>query len=97
MKLLKNLSKLALGALTGYALTQLAWIFKQLAKADPRATLSTPQNKAPKRITALTSKTGPNYTVQHVIEDGIERIIYTPKERRFETPILMQHGMWHGA
>lgn len=37
------------------------------------------------------------YTITHVVEDGIERITYTPKKRRFETPILMQHGMWHGA
>ena len=37
------------------------------------------------------------YTVSRTIEDGIERVTYTPHERRFETPILMQHGMWHGA
>ncbi|MFZ6031334.1 MAG: alpha/beta hydrolase [Chloroflexota bacterium] len=37
------------------------------------------------------------YTLIHVVEDGIERITYTPNVRRFETPILMQHGMWHGA
>ena len=35
--------------------------------------------------------------VQTRVEDGIERVTYTPRERRFETPILMQHGMWHGA
>jgi pimeloyl-ACP methyl ester carboxylesterase len=34
---------------------------------------------------------------QHSTENGIERVIYTPKQRRFETPILMLHGMWHGA
>ncbi|HEY77013.1 MAG TPA: alpha/beta fold hydrolase [Thermoflexia bacterium] len=37
------------------------------------------------------------HTVSHTVEDGIERIVYIPEERRFETPILMQHGMWHGA
>ncbi len=37
------------------------------------------------------------YTVTHTVEDGIERIHYLPHKRRFETPILMQHGMWHGA
>jgi pimeloyl-ACP methyl ester carboxylesterase len=37
------------------------------------------------------------YTVRHVVEDGIERVTYTPRERRFATPILFQHGMWHGA
>ena len=37
------------------------------------------------------------YTVTHSIEDGIERIVYTPKVRQHATPILMAHGMWHGA
>src|SRR5512136_474961 len=37
------------------------------------------------------------FSVQHSINNGIERVIYTPQQRRFETPILMQHGMWHGA
>lgn len=35
--------------------------------------------------------------VVHAVEDGIERIVYKPAERRFETPLLLQHGMWHGA
>jgi pimeloyl-ACP methyl ester carboxylesterase len=35
--------------------------------------------------------------VQHKVENGIERVTYMPAQRRFETPILMQHGMWHGA
>lgn len=37
------------------------------------------------------------FKVTHSIENGIERVVYTPHERRFETPIVMQHGMWHGA
>jgi len=37
------------------------------------------------------------YTITRTLERGIERITYTPAARRFETPILMQHGMWHGA
>ncbi len=37
------------------------------------------------------------FDVQHNVENGIERVSYFPKQRRFETPILMQHGMWHGA
>ncbi|MCL4298425.1 MAG: alpha/beta fold hydrolase [Anaerolineae bacterium] len=35
--------------------------------------------------------------MRHNIEGGIERISYIPKRPRFQTPILMQHGMWHGA
>lgn len=38
-----------------------------------------------------------SYTVSHTITDGIERIVYTPRQRRFATPIVLQHGMWHGA
>ena len=37
------------------------------------------------------------YSVSESVEDGIERIVYTPHERRFATPIVLQHGMWHGA
>jgi pimeloyl-ACP methyl ester carboxylesterase len=37
------------------------------------------------------------YERTHTIENGIERIVYTPADRRFKTPIVMQHGMWHGA
>jgi len=37
------------------------------------------------------------FSVQHEVNNGIERVVYTPKQRLFETPILMQHGMWHGA
>jgi pimeloyl-ACP methyl ester carboxylesterase len=37
------------------------------------------------------------FYARHAIEGGIERVVYTPKHRRFDTPILMQHGMWHGA
>ena len=37
------------------------------------------------------------YTISHTVQDGIERIVYTPEVKRFEMPILMQHGMYHGA
>jgi len=37
------------------------------------------------------------FTVEHSIHDGIERVTVTPRNHRHETPILMQHGMWHGA
>jgi pimeloyl-ACP methyl ester carboxylesterase len=37
------------------------------------------------------------HTIIHTVQDGIERIVYRPEVKRFETPILMQHGMWHGA
>lgn len=37
------------------------------------------------------------YTISHTVQDGIERIVYSPEVKHFETPVLMQHGMWHGA
>jgi len=37
------------------------------------------------------------FSIQHSIANGIERVTYTPRHHRFETPILMQHGMWHAA
>jgi pimeloyl-ACP methyl ester carboxylesterase len=37
------------------------------------------------------------YDIDRSLEDGIERIIYRPHQRRFATPIVMQHGLWHGA
>jgi len=37
------------------------------------------------------------YRIERSINNGIERISYFPEDRRFATPILMQHGMWHGA
>lgn len=37
------------------------------------------------------------FSVQRSVNNGIEHITYTPKHRCFETPIFMQHGMWHGA
>jgi pimeloyl-ACP methyl ester carboxylesterase len=37
------------------------------------------------------------HEIAHTVEDGIERVTYVPGKRRFETPILMQHGMWHAA
>lgn len=39
----------------------------------------------------------PTFSVQRSIDRGIERITYIPTQRRFQTPILLQHGMWHGA
>ncbi|SFU12655.1 Lysophospholipase, alpha-beta hydrolase superfamily [Pseudovibrio denitrificans] len=38
-----------------------------------------------------------DYTVSRSVEGGIERVRVLPKEKRHQTPILFQHGMWHGA
>ena len=37
------------------------------------------------------------FEVTKTLIDGIERISYIPAEKKYETPIVMQHGMWHGG
>ena len=93
-------SKLAFGALGGYIVTQQAWALWQLlaqTAEDNNQPLSFPQTDMPCTLERQSTKETDHYTIAHTIEEGIERIVYTPKNRRFETPILMQHGMWHGA
>jgi len=88
---------LGLGALLGYVLTQQGWAIYQLATKDAQRTIKTHTNRAPQGLTFSETTKAVAYTRTHIVEDGIERIVYQPRERRFETPILMQHGMWHGA
>jgi pimeloyl-ACP methyl ester carboxylesterase len=40
---------------------------------------------------------GASYDINRTIEGGIERIVYRPHRPKSEVPIVMQHGMWHGA
>jgi len=81
-----------------YLLIQVSFILWQLFAARDMHRLKTPQNqllgtgKAFEEIHEQES-----YTVSHTVFDGIERIVYTPKQRLHETQILMTHGMWHGA
>jgi pimeloyl-ACP methyl ester carboxylesterase len=89
--------RLGLGTIAGYLLAQQGWALWQLFSKDVERTLQTQTNEAPKGLTSSETTETKAYTRTHTIEDGIERIVYTPKERRFETPIVMQHGMWHGA
>jgi pimeloyl-ACP methyl ester carboxylesterase len=86
-----------LGLAGGYVLAQQGWAFWQLVRSNPEHTLSTQANQAPKGLTFSETGEAETYVRTHTVEDGIERIVYVPKERRFETPIVMQHGMWHGA
>jgi pimeloyl-ACP methyl ester carboxylesterase len=89
--------RLGLGTIAGYLLAQQGWALWQLFSKNAERTLRTQTNEAPKGCTFSETTETKAYTRTHTIEDGIERIVYTPKERRFETPIVMQHGMWHGA
>lgn len=68
-----------------------------LSEINVKDTLSVPQNQAPKGHQTIRQDDLGQYVVNHVIEDGIERITYTPKEKKYQTPILFMHGMWHGA
>jgi pimeloyl-ACP methyl ester carboxylesterase len=83
---------LGLGAGIGAALTALK-IGQAVLRGDQVKRLLHP----PRGQQFAETHQGEAYTITHTITDGIERITYTPAKRRFETPILMQHGMWHGA
>lgn len=72
-------------------------VARHLQMIDVEKTLSVSQNCAAKGLQQLERRETEGYTVEHVIEDGIERITYTPQTPKFRTPILMAHGMWHGA
>jgi pimeloyl-ACP methyl ester carboxylesterase len=94
---MKKLLRLLASALAGYAVFQQVWVFLQLRQADARRTLAIEQNRAARGIRAAEITATPAYTIRRVIENGIERVSYLPAVRRFETPLLMQHGMFHDA
>ena len=96
-KSLKFLTGAGLGALTGYALFQQLWHIWHLAHVDVAQSLRQHRNVAPRGLSFDETTETDTYIRHHTIEDGIERIVYTPRNRRFDTPIVMQHGMWHGA
>lgn len=81
-----------------YFAVMIGWILWHLLRDTPLRMLANNQNRL--RGTGITfseAQDKDNYSITHTIEDGIERIVYTPKGRKKETPILMAHGMWHGA
>jgi pimeloyl-ACP methyl ester carboxylesterase len=81
-----------------YAVVQFGFVAWRLFPVRDMRRLKTPQNKligAGKTFEQISETE--SYTVSHTVIDGIERIVYTPKKRLHETPILMAHGMWHGA
>ena len=89
---------LALYVILAYLVFLFAFIGINLLKANPVRTLAKDQNKLRGTGISFEEKDETNtYITLHVVEDGIERITYTPKARKHKTPILMLHGMWHGA
>lgn len=92
-KLLKTLAAIT----AGYVIGQQIWVFWNLFKNDPQQTLLERANQSADGISLKETKRRKAYTLQHVIENGIERISYLPTERKHETPLLFQHGMFHNA
>ena len=86
-----------LGASMGWIITQQLWGLGQLLSKDVQRTLATQTNQGAKGLLFSETRETDAAEVVHTIQDGIERIVYRPKDRRFQTPIVMQHGMWHGA
>ena len=80
-----------------YFLAVTFWIVWSITR-DPRKTLSISQNRLKGAgISFEETRQTEKYTIRHTVEGGIERIHYTPKTQRHPIPILMGHGMWHGA
>jgi pimeloyl-ACP methyl ester carboxylesterase len=88
---------LGLGLPLGWFAAQMAWVAARLGRIDPAVSLAQHVNRAAPGCRLLAERETEKYVMRHTVEDGIERIVYTPKERKHVTPILMQHGMWHGA
>jgi pimeloyl-ACP methyl ester carboxylesterase len=96
-KLLTTLTGLVYGAISGWLIAQHIWVFRKLYRLDVARSLSVHTNRAERGRQQIDRTETDLYIKDHSIEDGIERIVYTPKQRKHATPILMQHGMFHGA
>ena len=94
---LGDMIALGAGLAVGWGLLQAGWIAKELASHDVRHTLAVPMNTAAPGISFEREAKADQFTRVHQVKDGIEWISYHPTHPRYETPILMVHGMWHGA
>jgi pimeloyl-ACP methyl ester carboxylesterase len=88
---------LGLGLPAGWFIAQLAWVAAKLARIDPAVSLAQHTNRGERGSRLLADRETDKYVMRHTVEDGIERIVYTPKQRTHVTPILLQHGMFHSA
>jgi pimeloyl-ACP methyl ester carboxylesterase len=88
---------LGLGLPLGWFAAQMVWVAAKLGRIDPAVSLAQHANQGAKGFRLLADRETEHYVMRHTVEDGLERIVYTPKQRKHVTPILMQHGMWHGA
>jgi len=69
----------------------------RLAAIDVQANLASHLNQAPPGVTQSEVRSAETFTVTRTVEDGIERVAVVPRQPRHQTPLLLQHGMWHGA
>ncbi len=88
---------LGVGAALGWIAAQQAWGIYKLCNSDAHKTLALYPPHVKTGLAFEEIEETPAFVKRRTLEDGIERIVYTPKNRRFRTPIVMQHGMWHGA
>jgi pimeloyl-ACP methyl ester carboxylesterase len=86
-----------LGFVAGHFLAQLYWIWQRLHPIDVPRSLQMHTNQLEIGLSYSAAQKENGFQLQHTVENGIERIRCTPEQKRFETPILMLHGMWHGA
>lgn len=88
---------LGLGLPLGWFAAQMIWVAAKLGRIDPAISLAQQRNQGEPGSRRLADRETDIYVMRHTVEDGVERISYTPRQRKHVTPILMQHGMWHGA
>jgi pimeloyl-ACP methyl ester carboxylesterase len=88
---------LGLGTIAGYVLAQQGWTLWQVGSKRVARALAAQTGAALKGVVFSKTTETETYTRTRTVKDGIERIVYVPQRRCFETPIVMQHGMWHGA
>lgn len=103
MRLIQKVKSLAtwrgvgLGLAAGYLAGAGAFVYRQIARVDVSASLSDLPPAPPSPAQQIATEEVPGYQMRHSVEDGIERIVYTPRTRRFQTPLLFVHGMFHDA
>jgi pimeloyl-ACP methyl ester carboxylesterase len=93
----RYLTAAGFGLAAGWVGWKIGKTVRTLASIDVAQSVAALPDWTDEPLTVLAEKETRAYTMRHTREGGIERIVYTPKKRRFQTPIVMQHGMWHGA
>lgn len=88
---------LGLGLPAGWFIAQMTWVAARLAHIDPAVSLAQHTNQGTPGCRVVAGQETDQYVMRHTVEDGIERIVYTPRQRQHATPLLLQHGMFHGA